>query len=335
MKLLITGGGTGGHLAIAKSLRDAGVKAGHECSFVGSSYGQDRSWFSEDTVFTKVTFLKTSGVVNKKGLGKIVSLFMSIKATFEVLKQVKNSDAVISVGGFSAAPASFAAVLLRKPYFIHEQNAAIGRLNRLLRPYSKQFFSSYEEDSLVKDYPVRQSFFKLAHKREKVKTIIFLGGSQGARFINDLALKIAPLLNEKNINIIHQAGTLEIDKVNKAYEELDIKAEVFAFRDDIDLLMQKSDLAVSRSGASTLWELCASCLPALYIPYPYASGDHQFYNAEFLVDKKASWIQRQDENPYELLCELIDKDLNETSKNLKELIAPLGAEKIIKEVEKC
>lgn len=335
MRFVITGGGTGGHLAIAKSLRDAAISKGHECIFVGSTSGQDTSWFLEDKAFIKTHFFNTSGVVNKKGFAKIKSMFLAVKASFQALFIVKKVDAVISVGGFSAAPASFAAVLLGKPYFIHEQNAAIGRLNKLLRPYCKEFFSSYEKDSLVVDYPVRQSFFEKSRIRSDIKTVIFLGGSQGARFINELALRIAPLLNEKKIRIIHQAGGLEIQKVKEAYKSLNIQAEVFDFRTDIDALMQESDFAISRSGASTLWELSASNLPALYIPYPYASGDHQFYNASFLVENKASWIARQEDDPYTLLRSLLENNMQETSTNLKTLIKPLGAEKIIQEVEKC
>jgi len=344
MRLIITGGGTGGHLAIAKSLRDAAIKTGHTCIFIGSMSGQDRAWFGKEAVqtgheedkgFHSVHFLQTSGVVNKKGLRKIFSLWKTLKATFKALRLVKKADAVISVGGFSAAPASFAAVLLAKPYFIHEQNAAIGRLNRLLRPFCRAFFSSYEETSLVKDYPVRESFFEHARGREKIKTIIFLGGSQGARFINELALKIAPVLEEKKIKIIHQAGRLELAKVTQAYKALGIEAEVFDFRPDVDQLMRRSDFAVSRSGASTLWELCASSLPALYIPYPYAAGDHQFYNAAFLVEHKASWVCRQEDDPYARLLNLIDTEVREQSEVLKGLIHKGGAISIIKEVEKC
>ena len=335
MKILITGGGTGGHLAIAKSLRDAALNRGHSCSYVGSTSGQDQSWFLEDKAFEKRYFLKTSGVVNKKGLFKLASLFLSLKASFQALFIVKKMDCVISVGGFSAAPASFAAVLLRKPYFIHEQNATIGRLNKLLRPYAKGFFSSYEASSKLKDYPVRKSFFQHARTRSKIHTIIFLGGSQGARYINELALRMAPFLQEKKIKIIHQAGRLEIEKVQKAYKYLEIQAEVFDFRSDLDLLMQESDFAVSRSGASTLWELSASGLPALYIPYPYAAGDHQFYNASFLVEQKASWVARQEEDVEALLKVLLEKDMQEASTKLQALIKPDGAENIIQEVEKC
>ncbi len=335
MKILITGGGTGGHLAIARSLRDAAIKEGHNCSFVGSTSGQDRAWFENDKKFDSVEFLKTSGVVNKRGLGKLFSLWLTFKAILKALSFVKKAECVISVGGFSAAPASFAAVLLRRPYFIHEQNATIGRLNRLLRPFSKAFFSSYEENSLVKDYPVRVSFFKHARIRNRVKTVIFLGGSQGARFINELAIKVAPLLQKKGIDIIHQAGKVELEKVKEAYATLGIQAEVFDFRDDIDILMQKSDLAISRSGASTLWELCASALPALYIPYPYAAGDHQFYNASFLLQKRASWLARQEDDPYTLLLQLLDKDMRQESEILQTLIKADGAEAIIKKVQAC
>lgn len=335
MTILITGGGTGGHLAIAKSLRDAAIRAGHTAVFIGSMSGQDRGWFEDDTLFRSVHFLQTSGIVNKKGLAKVGALVRSLKATFTALLLVKNADCVISVGGFSAGPASFAAVLLRKPLYIHEQNATPGRLNRVLRPFSKAFYSSYEAASLLKDYPVRESFFEGARLRKRVKTVIFLGGSQGARFINELALKIAPTLQERGIKIIHQAGKSELEDVKEAYRSLGIAAEIFDFRTDIDLLMRESDLAVSRSGASTLWELCASGLPALYVPYPYAAGDHQFYNAKFLAEKNASWLCRQEDEPYSLLLSLLERDMHEQSKVLRELIKPNGAELIIKEVEKC
>ncbi len=339
MTIVITGGGTGGHLAIAKSLRDAAVKVGHSCIYIGSTSGQDRSWFADEMTLNKgfdaVHFLHTRGVVNQKGLGKVLSLFLSLKATIKALFILRGSDCVISVGGFSAAPASFAAIVLRKAFFIHEQNASTGRLNSLLRPYAKAFFSSYEANSSVKDYPVRESFFEHVRVRSKIETIIFLGGSQGARFINELALKTAPLLHKKGIRIIHQAGSLEIEKVKESYRQMGIDAEVFDFRPDIDVLMAQSDLAVSRAGASTLWELCASALPTLYIPYPYAAGDHQFFNAQFLVEKKASWLCRQEDDPDALLLELLERDMSQESRTLQTLIHKNGAGLIIKEIEQC
>ncbi len=335
MKILLTGGGTGGHLAIARALRDEAISQGHTCIYVGSVSGQDRSWFEGDKAFEDVHFLNTTGVVNKRGLGKFAALFKSINATFSALGMVRGADCVVSVGGFSAAPASFAAILLRKPFFIHEQNAAIGRLNRLLRPFARVFFSSYEPQSPVKDYPVRKSFFEVGRERNVVRTVIFLGGSQGARFINELALKLAPLLKEKQINIIHHAGASEFARVKVAYEGLGIDADVFDFRSDLDQLMAKSDLAVSRSGASTLWELSATRLPALFIPYPYAAGDHQYYNAMFLLEHEAGWVCRQEEDVEGQLLALLGQSMGEASRKLGTLIHPDGAKKIIEEVSKC
>ena len=105
------------HLAIAKSLKDAVIKAGHGCIFVGSTSGQDRSWFEDDDSFESVHFLETSGVVNKRGWRKLSSLLSSLKATLKALSLVKGADAVISVGGFSAAPASFASPSAGAPLF--------------------------------------------------------------------------------------------------------------------------------------------------------------------------------------------------------------------------
>ncbi len=196
MKFVITGGGTGGHLTIAKVLQEAFIKRGHEVIFIGSTSGQDRSWFEKRSGFSHTYFLETSGVVNKRGFAKVKSLFNILKAVLKSISIMREHkiQGVISVGGFSAAPASFASILIRKPLYIHEQNAKVGRLNSLLKPYSRVFFSSYESDSPLKSYPVNKVLFDQARLREKINTIIFLGGSQGAKAINDLALKVAPYL---------------------------------------------------------------------------------------------------------------------------------------------
>jgi len=115
--------------------------------------------------------------------------------------QANKIQAVISVGGFSAAAASLASFTVGAPLFIHEQNAVAGRLNALLRPYAKLFISSYESADLVRGYPVDEKFFDLARVRYKVKTVIFLGGSQGATAINNLALHVAKKLRSRGINI--------------------------------------------------------------------------------------------------------------------------------------
>ncbi len=336
MRLCITGGGTGGHLAIAAALAQAARDMGIETVFIGSTSGQDQKYFKDSPLFDETYFLSTSGVVNKRGVAKVRALLNIFKAGLQAARILKRKkiDATISVGGFSAAPASFATLLLGKALFIHEQNARTGRLNELLRPFCKGFFSSYDADSPVKEYPVMDIFFELARTRKEVKSVIFLGGSQGAHAINELALKTAPYLSEHGIHIIHQSGEREYERVAKAYETMGINAEHFAFSKELAHKMHKADLAISRSGASTLWELAANGLPALFIPYPYAAGDHQFYNAKFLADEGLAWIKRESEDPQKGLMRLLDMDLQKISEALRKKSARGAARKILMHIQK-
>jgi UDP-N-acetylglucosamine--N-acetylmuramyl-(pentapeptide) pyrophosphoryl-undecaprenol N-acetylglucosamine transferase len=341
MKLVITGGGTGGHLVIAKALAETfhaleknNNKNYHDKAiFIGSTSGQDQSWFKDSNIFKEKYFFNTTGVVNQKGFNKIIALLKVILAFFKSLTLVYKADAVISVGGFSAAPASLAAIILRKPFFIHEQNAVMGKLNRLLKPYAKAFFSSYHDGFLV-DYPINKEHFEKARVRTTIKHIIFLGGSQGATAINELALKIVPILQQKNIQITHQCGKHDFERISKFYHDNNIKANCFAFSTQLTSLISQADFAVSRAGASTLWELCAQNVPALYIPYPYAASDHQFHNAKFLLHNSASWLAREDEDLTSILENLLDENLKEKSEMLKTLITPDGALKILNIIKK-
>lgn len=335
MNIVFTGGGTGGHLVIALSLAEAAKARGHRVIFIGSTSGQDRQWFGNSTLFEKAYFLETTGVVNKKGFGKLGALWKIARAVVEsrALIDEFKADAVVSVGGFSAAPAALAALTLKTPLYIHEQNAVTGKLNTLLRPYAKGFFSSYEEGEHHCDYPVNPRFFEKARTRKTVKTVIFLGGSQGAKFINDLALEIAPWLREKGIAIIHQCGAKEEERVIAAYRELGIDAEVYGFTTQIPELIERSDFAVSRSGASTLWELCAARVPTFYIPFPHAAADHQYHNARYIIEHDAGWCFRQGEGIADELKAAIASDIVQKSSGLSQLIAPNGAERIITAIE--
>ena len=328
MSIVMTGGGTGGHLAIIKAVKEH-LKA-EELIYIGSTKGQDKQWFEEDSDFSKTYFLETRGVVNQGLVGKFRSLFKILTSALEVRKILKEHKAsvVFSVGGFSAAPAAIAAKLSGIPLVIHEQNAALGSLNKLLKPYASAFISSYREESPIKAYPIKQIFFENARVRNSVNTIIFLGGSQGAKAINALALEIAPELKARGIKIIHQAGQKNIDEVKRAYSDLGIEAEVFGFTDKLAGYMNEADLAIARSGASTLWELSATAVPTLFIPYPYAASDHQFYNAQFLVEKELAWIMREKKIDTGKVLALLDEDLTKRSKGLMEIVEKEGSEKI-------
>jgi UDP-N-acetylglucosamine--N-acetylmuramyl-(pentapeptide) pyrophosphoryl-undecaprenol N-acetylglucosamine transferase len=337
MKLCITGGGTGGHLMIAASLVEAAIQDGHEVIFIGSTSGQDQRYFKEHSSFSHVYFLETSGVVNKKGVGKIKALFAIIKAFFQARKILKRHkiEATYSVGGFSAAAASFASLSRFIPLFIHEQNAVTGRLNALLRPFAKRFISAYDAASPIQGYPVGAIFVKTKRVRERLQTIIFLGGSQGARAINDLALSVAQVLQKKEIHIIHQCGEADFERVTNAYKELGVKAEVYGFTKEIPTLIARADLAVSRAGASTLWELCSNGLPALFIPYPYAAGDHQFYNAQFILQHNLGWCYREGEELRKHLLAILQEPLKEKSEALMQYAHKDVAHAMIEDVKKA
>ncbi len=334
MKICITGGGTGGHLMIAEALAEAGVNDGHELIFIGSTSGQDKKYFQFHSDFSHVYFLETTGVVNQKGFKKFIALFKVFRAFLKARSILKkhNIVATYSVGGFSAAPASLASLSKFIPLFIHEQNAVVGRLNSILKPFAKSFISSYDKSSPIKGYPVKLEFFKSARVRENLKTIIFLGGSHGAKAINDLALSTCRALQDKNIKIIHQAGEADFDRVKKEYETLGVEVELYSFTKDLPNLIAKSDLAISRAGASTLWELTANGCPALFVPYPYAAGDHQYHNARFIVDNNLGWCERENDNLKAKLLSILDEDLTQRSKDLLEYSSKDVAKQMIQAI---
>ena len=337
MKLCITGGGTGGHLMIAQALLESATLKGHEVIFIGSTHGQDRKYFEHGSAFSHVYFLPTTGVVNQKGLGKLKALYKIFKAFFtsRMLLKMHKVDATYSVGGFSAAPASFATLSKGIPLFIHEQNAVEGRLNALLKPYATRFISAYNRDSVIKGYPVKEVFSATLRIRKELKSIIFLGGSHGAKAINDLALSVAEELTSRGIQIIHQAGENDFERVRDAYEKLGVEVDLYAFTKDLASLIEKADLAVSRAGASTLWELTTNGCPAFYIPYPYAAGDHQYYNARFIVENDLGWCEREGEQLQEKLVKILDCDLESKSKALVEYASKDVASQMIEDVEKA
>jgi UDP-N-acetylglucosamine--N-acetylmuramyl-(pentapeptide) pyrophosphoryl-undecaprenol N-acetylglucosamine transferase len=207
-----------------------------------------------------------------------------------------------------------------------------GRLNSLLKPFAKRFISAYDKNSSIKGYPLKDEFFSGERVREKIKTVIFLGGSQGAKAINDLALSVASEFQNRGIKIIHQAGERDFERVKQGYENLHVEVELYAFTKEMPLLMSKADLAVSRSGASTLWELCANGLPALFIPFPHAASDHQYYNARFIVENNMGWCERESEDLKAKLLLLLDENLKEKSSALIKHSSKDVAKKMISDV---
>jgi len=330
--VVITGGGTGGHLKVADAFIEEFHNRGVPVIFIGSSNGQDKSWFENDKRLRKSFFLDTRGVVNKGFFGKIASLFNIFLKANRCLDIYDNHNVktVVSVGGYSAAASSFAAILKGGcKFYIHEQNSKMGKLNQITSKFAKEVFSSFDDESLVKDYPVSDIFFENARVRREIKTIAFFGGSQGAVAINNFALKVAPKLKEMGINIIHQTGKNDFERVKAEYQKLGIEADVFGFTKELPEKMAKADFAVSRAGASTLFEMCANALPAYFVPYKFAAADHQYYNAKDLVDKKLAFLSREDDLNEQKFYEAINSDIHDISKRLASYISPNATSLIV------
>jgi len=334
MSIVFTGGGTGGHLAIIDSVKEYVL---NDKVYIGSTSGLDTTWYKDDTTFKSKYFLDSKVVMNKNLLGRVkvlISLLKEIKKARDILKK-ENAKVLFCVGGYSAAPASIAALTLRVPLVIHEQNSVSGVLNKFLEPFAKEFISAFTPNSVTTSYPIKKVYFKTCRVRDSIKSVLIIGGSQGSVTLNNLALKLVPILQEKGIKVYHQAGEKNIDSIKQEYEKLGIDGvEVFGFTTKLAKIVEDADFAIARAGASTLWELTANGLPALYVPYPYAVGDHQYYNAKYLVDKNLAYVYRDNELSVDRVLEIIDNiNLKEISTKLPEQIDPSGAEDIAKYLE--
>lgn len=342
--IAITGGGTGGHLAIAKALAQEWQKMGHKAIYVGSTLGQDKTWFAQSPLFMQCYFLDSVGVVNKSGLNRLKALYKQFQCLLQARKILKahRVKCVISVGGFSAGGASLAAITLRIPLFIHEQNAIKGTLNKILSPFAKAIFGSFPSLSkhfIHTSYPVRDIFFETARIREHVKNLLFLGGSQGAKGINDFAIQIAPELLKRGINIAHQCGERDFERVISSYKQLRIleQIDVFAFDDNLAKRLQTADLCIARAGASSLWEMSANGLIGVLVPYPYAAKDHQYYNALSFTQDGLGLLCRENDLKCEDVLAFIDSlqdgILSEKSRQVMAKITPNGTKDILNHIQ--
>ncbi len=332
--IAVTGGGTGGHLSIAKVFIDYFSSLKYKVIYIGSTKGADKSWFESYDNITKAYFLGTTTVVDKNIYNKIKAMINIFKQTIKAAKILKkhNISKTISVGGFSASAVSFATILSRKQLYIHEQNSVMGRLNKVCKPFADEVFGSYDNATYKVDYPVDEIYFKHQRVRKDIKHIIFLGGSQGSVAINNFAISIAAMLHKKNITISHQTGKKHISKVLQQYDKLGLSVDCFDFSDKLFDKLHKSDMAVCRAGAGTVWELCAMGLAAIFVPYPYAAQNHQWSNAKFLKEKKACDIIDEKNLNSQIVQDFIENFNEKQSSLMIQQILPNGIENMTKRI---
>ncbi len=319
LRVLIAGGGTGGHvipaLAIARQLRDA---HGAEVRFVGTARGLEtrlvpEAGFALELIdvgqlknVSLATRLKTLGDL-PRGIAKCFSLLTTFRP-----------DVVVGVGGYASGPAMLAAVLRRVPTLAFEPNAAPGLANRLIGRFVSAAAVNFPEtarqfrNARVTGIPVRSEFFSIApHTAGGAQRLLIMGGSQGARALNEAMPTIAQtLLNAlPQLTIEHQCGARHVSATDIGYVKHGAdpaRYVVSGFLTNAAEEIAEANLLLCRSGASTVAELCAAGRPALYVPFPQAADDHQRRNAEAMVTVGAAdLLPEQEMSPDTLLDRLL------------------------------
>ena len=311
--LMIMAGGTGGHvfpaLAVANHLSQQGVKIvwlgtakGIEGRLVPAA-GYETHWIS-------VQGLRGNGLL--RWLLAPFSLLRAVWQALQIMRKVK-PDCVLGMGGFASGPGGIAAVLLGKPLVVHEQNAVAGLTNKWLAKVAKSVLSGFRNTIGLPDHavwvgnPVREDiaasrsmaaagYIDASGKVSKAKRVLILGGSQGAHSLNKAMPNVLSVIDaQQTLSIWHQAGRERAEQVITLYaqaknpsvqRELDV--QVTEFIDDMAAAYAWADIIICRAGAMTVTEIMAAGKPAVFVPYPYAAGDHQTLNAQSMVDEEAA-----------------------------------------------
>ena len=311
IRLIVTGGGTGGHLFPGISLAQAMMLAdpGCEVLFIGTERKIDKTALSNLGFATRS--IKSQGIKGKSFIAVLKALFQQPLALWEaagIIRKFK-PDLVFGVGGYVTGPVILAARLLGVTTCIHEQNSIPGLANKLLGyiankifvslPGSEKYFPASK--TILSGNPVRNTILKVSRETrpesgQEPSTLLILGGSQGARRLNSIMLEAAENILSKLSPppfIIHQTGGHDKDHVQRKYVELGLNARVQDFFSDMAEIYSQADLIISRAGATTLAELTVFHKPVILIPFPFAADNHQEINGQYLVEAGAGLMFRQ------------------------------------------
>ncbi|MDD4968078.1 MAG: undecaprenyldiphospho-muramoylpentapeptide beta-N-acetylglucosaminyltransferase [Paludibacter sp.] len=357
-KFIISGGGTGGHIFPAISIANALKKQMPDADilFVGALGRMEME--RVPAAGYPIEGLPVSGFNRKDMLRNVkvlIDLLRSMVLARRIIKRF-NPEVVIGVGGYASAPTLRAASALGIPTLIQEQNSYAGVTNKLLAKKAKKICVAYEgmerffqKDKIVlTGNPVRQDLFAIASKTDeayqffgldpKKKTILVVGGSLGARTINQSIIAGLEKLSKSGVQVIWQTGKFYIDsarKASEAYNSPELLVTDFVSR--MDLAYSIADLVVSRAGASSISELCLLAKPVILVPSPNVAEDHQTQNALALVRKDAAVMIKDKDAVEQLVDESLKLIRNETeltklSKNIMKLAEKDSADRIAAEV---
>lgn len=304
---LIMAGGTGGHifpgLAVARELQNKGWNI----SWLGSVGGMENQLIGETDI--PLNLISISGLRGNGLIGWLKVPFVLLKAIYQAVRIIRkfNPDIVIGFGGFASGPGGLAAFLLRKPLFIHEQNAVAGLTNRTLAKLAKRVFLAFpdtikgSQNCQTIGNPVRCEIVELnkldvqdnvVNNDEKINLLV-IGGSRGAKVFNQILPRIlVPLINLNKITVRHQCGKGNLETTTDTYSEFGIQAsdniKVHEFIKNMSEAYRWADLVVCRAGALTVSEIAAVGIAAIFVPFPFAVDDHQTKNAQWLVEQNAA-----------------------------------------------
>ena len=320
LRVVLATGGTGGHifpaLAVAEALRASHPDA--QVVLLGGLYGPEKELAAKAGL--EFVGLPVRGVIGRglRGVGAGFAMLRAVVKAMAFLRRFQPT-CVLGFGGYAAFAGVLGAVLLRVPAAIHEQNALPGKTNRLLGRLVRRIYLSLPvaegfppAKTCLVGNPVRLSIRQglAAQTYAKAETaplddamqedasskrhLLVMGGSQGAKAVNDAVIGLLPQLNELGVHLWHQTGTADVDRVRAAYAEAAIPhARVDAFIENMAEAYAWASLAFCRAGGSSLAELTAAGVPAILVPFPYATHNHQWYNAKALVDSGGAVLLEQ------------------------------------------
>ncbi len=353
-RFILSGGGTGGHIypaiAIANELKSRFPDA--EFLFVGAKDKMEMQKVPQAGYPIKGLWI--AGLQRKITLQNMmfpIKLIDSLWKSRQILREFK-PDVVIGTGGFASGALLKMAAIMGIPTLIQEQNSYPGITNKLLSEKANKICVAYEnlerffpKDKIVlTGNPVRQDLIDIEDKRsaaikyftlnKKKKTLLILGGSLGARRINQLIEKELDNILSQNLQVIWQCGKLYFDEYQK-YNSDDVR--VAAFIERMDFVYAAADLIISRAGASSVSELCIVGKPVIFIPSPNVAEDHQTKNAKAIVDKKGAILIKESDldSEFSLVLESLINDegkQNQLSENIKDLAMPEATRQIADEI---
>ncbi len=359
-KFIISGGGTGGHIFPAISIANALKVKFPDCEilFVGAIGRMEME--RVPAAGYQIEGLPVSGFDRKnmlRNIGVLWNLMRSLQKARKIIRQFK-PDVAIGVGGYASAPVLRAAAAFGVPTLIQEQNSYAGVTNKLLAKKAMRICVAYDDmqhffpkDKIIKTgNPVRQDLFAVNPKDKKAfeffgfdaakKTILIVGGSLGARTINQSVIAHLDKLVDSGVQVIWQTGKFYIEDARKAFEPFSNRQIMITdFVSRMDYAYSIADLVISRAGASSISELCLLAKPVVLVPSPNVAEDHQTKNAMALVKKDAAVMitdsaAREEMIPHALNLVFDDKKLMDLSKNILTLAEKNSAARIADEVEK-